>query len=70
MVRERMDSKEQEVLGQWFTEERMEKSGDFSKHLGLRLDPCSTVACDAVWQFYTQSCELFSFVGHLKRLAH
>ncbi|CAK9087108.1 unnamed protein product [Durusdinium trenchii] len=31
MVRERMDSKEQEVLGQWFTEERMEKSGDFSK---------------------------------------
>ncbi|CAK9065744.1 Uncharacterized protein SCF082_LOCUS33582 [Durusdinium trenchii] len=47
MVRERMDSKEQEVLGQWFTEERMEKSGDFSKHLGLRLDPCSTVACDA-----------------------
>lgn len=31
LVRERMTSKEQEVLGQWMTEEKMEKSGDFSK---------------------------------------
>ena len=36
MVRERMTSKEQEVLGQWLTQERMEKSGDFTKTLGCK----------------------------------
>ncbi|CAK9057174.1 unnamed protein product [Durusdinium trenchii] len=30
LVRERMTSKEQEILGQWMTREKMEKSGDFS----------------------------------------
>ena len=34
MVHERMTSKEQEVMGQWLTEERMEKSGDFTKTQG------------------------------------
>ena len=33
LVRERMTSKEQEILGQWMTEEKMEKSGEFSKYL-------------------------------------
>lgn len=33
LVRERQESKEQEILGQWMTEEKMIKSGEFSKCL-------------------------------------
>ena len=36
LVRERMTSKEQEILGQWMTREKMEKSGDFSPYLALK----------------------------------
>lgn len=34
MVRERMEQKEQEVMGQWLTEEKMVKSGDYTPLLG------------------------------------
>ena len=34
MIRERMQTKEQEISGEWLTEEKMTKSGDFSKFSG------------------------------------
>ena len=34
MVKERMESKEQEILGQWLTVEKMEHSGDFTPCFG------------------------------------
>ena len=34
MVRERMESKEKEVHGEWMTEEKMTKSGEFSATAG------------------------------------
>lgn len=33
LVRERMETKEQEVTGSWMTEEKMVKSGDYSPQL-------------------------------------
>ncbi len=33
VVRERMLQKEKEIHGKWQTREKLEKSGDYSKHL-------------------------------------
>ena len=33
VIRERMELKEREISGEWMTEERMQKSGDYSKQL-------------------------------------
>ena len=33
LVRERMETKEQEILGMWMTKDRMKKSGDYTPHL-------------------------------------
>ena len=38
VVRERMSSKELEVTGKWFTEEKLKQSGDYSTQL---VDVCS-----------------------------
>ena len=34
VVRERMQSKEREIHGEWMTEEKLHKSGEFTKQLG------------------------------------
>ena len=34
VVRERMETKEQEINGVWMTEEKLKKSGDFSPCFG------------------------------------
>ena len=36
VVRERMQSKEKEIHGEWFTEDRLKKSGEFSAQLGFK----------------------------------
>ena len=40
VVRERMESKEREIHGEWMTEEKMIKSGDFSALLVSNIQHC------------------------------
>lgn len=39
IVKERMLQKEKELHGKWQTKEKLEKSGDYSKHLDTKCFP-------------------------------
>ena len=45
VVRERMESREREIHGSWLTEERMQKSGEFSEPLGTHVWCMLYVSC-------------------------
>ena len=50
VIRERMELKEKEISGQWMTEERMVKSGEYSKLLRSNI-------CYALFDLYTNGMQ-------------
>ncbi|CAK9040641.1 Uncharacterized protein SCF082_LOCUS23584 [Durusdinium trenchii] len=62
LVRERMETKEQEVTGQWLTEEKMVKSGDYSPETIKKVIAyCSRFPAALVrsWKYDTNVKEYF-----------
>ena len=56
LVRESMEMKEQEVTGQWLTEEKMVKSGDYTAQLGLSDNArCHVCTCACMHTAFLQN---------------
>ena len=62
IVRERMESKEREIHGEWYTEERLLKSGDYTKLLAKALLTCPLceLCMGPLGKLYTHLCSPYS----------